>query len=205
MGTVAYYLALACVMAVPAALLSLFALNLLSPEWRRAKPVAARILRVGLILAVMWVVFMTRQTTLRLHFGVKVPLVVGAIALFGISSYLRARMLKEIPAKAAFELADASGDAGGELARSGIYSRIRHPGYVAMTLAVAAAALFTNYAAMYAVAIAFVPLIYVAARLEERELAARFPGEYSAYCERVPRFFPRLTTSGPRRPGWQPS
>jgi protein-S-isoprenylcysteine O-methyltransferase Ste14 len=163
-----------------------------------------RILRVGLILAVMGAVFVTRQATLRLHFGVKVPLVVAAIALFGISSYLRARMLKEIPAKAALELADVSGDAAGELATSGIYSRIRHPGYVAMTLAVAAVALFTNYAATYAVAIAYVPLIYLAARLEERELEARFPGEYSAYCESVPRFFPRLTTSGLRRKGAQP-
>ena len=205
MGTVAYYLALASVMAVPAALLSLFALNLLSPEWRRVRPVAVRILRVGLILVVMGVVFMTRQATLRLHFGVKVPLVAGAIALFGISSYLRTRMLKEIPASAALELADVSGDGVGELATNGIYSRIRHPGYVAMTLAVAAVALFTNYVAMYAVAIAYVPLIYLAARLEERELEARFPGEYSAYCESVPRFFPRLTTSGLRRKGAQPN
>jgi protein-S-isoprenylcysteine O-methyltransferase Ste14 len=205
METVTYYLALAVVMAVPAAVLSLFALNLLSPEWRRGNPVAVRILRVGLILVVMGAVFMTRQATLRLHFGVKVSLVVGAIALFGISSYLRVRMLREIPAKLAFELGDASADGAGELATNGIYSRIRHPGYVAMILSVAAVALFTNYAATYAVAIAFVPLIYLAARLEERELEARFPREYSAYCERVPRFFPRLTTSGLRRKGAQPN
>jgi len=144
MGTVTYYLALAVVMAVPAALVSLFALNLLSPEWRRANPVAVRILRVGLILVVMGAVFMTRQATLRLHFGVKVPLVVGAIALFGISSYLRVRMLKEIPAKVALELVDGPADGAGELATNGIYSQIRHPGYVAMILAVAAVALFTN-------------------------------------------------------------
>jgi protein-S-isoprenylcysteine O-methyltransferase Ste14 len=203
MGTAAYYLALACVMAVPAAMVSLFFLNLLSPDWRRGNPVAVRVLRVVLILAVMGAVFTTRQATLRLHFGVKVPLVVGAVALFAVSSYLRIRMLKEIPAKAAFELTGASSDGAGELATCGIYSRIRHPGHVAMVLAVAAAALFTNYAAVYAVAIAFVPLIYLAARLEERELEARFPGEYSAYCERVPRFFPRGTTSGLKREGRQ--
>ena len=205
MGTVAYYLALALAMAVPAALVSLFAINLLSPEWRRDNRVAVRILRVGLILAAMAAVFMTRQATLGLHFGVKLPLVVVAIGLFGISSYLRVRMLKEIPAKVAFELDDVPGNGTGELATSGIYSRIRHPGYAAMILAVVAVALFTNYAATYAVAVAFVPLVYLAARLEERELEARFPGQYSAYSESVPRFFPRLTTSGLSRRGAQPN
>jgi protein-S-isoprenylcysteine O-methyltransferase Ste14 len=204
MGTAAYYLALATVMAVPAALLSLFTLNSLSPEWRRARPVATRFFRVVLILAVMGAVFTTRQATLRLHYGVKPPLVVVAVVLLAVSSYLRVRMLKEIPPRFAFELADASADSAGELATNGIYSRIRHPGYVAMTLAVAAAALFTNYLAAYAVAIAYVPFIYLAARLEERELEARFPGEYSAYCERVPRFLPRLTTSGVRGREAQP-
>ena len=73
-----------------------------------------------------------------------------------------------------------------------------------MTLAVASVALFTNYVATYAVAIAYVPLMYLVAMLEERELKARFPGEYSAYCESVPRFFPRLSTSGLRSKGAHP-
>jgi len=199
MGTLAYYSALVTVMAVPAALLSLFALNLLSPEWRRTRPAAVRILRVGLILLVMGAVFMARGPLLRLHFGVKLPLVVGAIVLFGISSYLRAMIFKAIPATTALELADPDGGRGGELCTKGIYSRVRHPGYAAMALAVGAVALFANYAAMYAVAVFYVPLIYLAARLEERELRERFPGEYGAYCERVPRFLPRLTRSGSAR------
>ena len=128
MGTIAYYLALALVLAVPAALLPLFVLNLLSPEWRRARPVAVRILRVSLTLVVMGAVFVTRHAILRLHFGVQLPLVFGAITLFGLSSYLRAQVLREIPAKVAFELADVPGDGASELATSGIYSRIRHPG-----------------------------------------------------------------------------
>jgi protein-S-isoprenylcysteine O-methyltransferase Ste14 len=73
---------------------------------------------------------------------------------------------------------------------------MRHPGYVAMALAVAAVALFTNYLATYVVALAYIPLIALAAVLEERELEERFPGEYRAYCARVPRFFPRLSASG---------
>ena len=83
----------------------------------------------------------------------------------------------------------------GELATGGIYSRMRHPGYMAMSLAIAAAALFTNYLAMYVVALAYVPLICLVALLEERELLARFGVAYRAYCARVPRFVPRLSAS----------
>jgi protein-S-isoprenylcysteine O-methyltransferase Ste14 len=49
---------------------------------------------------------------------------------------------------------------------------------------------------MYLVALAYMPLIGLVAVLEERELSARFPGAYRAYCTRVPRFIPRLSAPG---------
>lgn len=199
METIAYYLALVFVMAVPAALASWFVLHLFAPWLRRAGPVAVRAATVAVILAVMCAVFLIRQPVLRLHFGVKTPLVGVAVVLFGISSYLRVQILRQIPMKVVLELPEIAGQDAGKLITGGIYSRMRHPGYVAMSFAVAAVALFTNYLAMYVVALAYMPLIGLVAVLEERELAARFPGTYRAYCARVPRFVPRLSASGRQR------
>ncbi|MBU1699196.1 MAG: isoprenylcysteine carboxylmethyltransferase family protein [Candidatus Eisenbacteria bacterium] len=196
METIAYYLALVCVMAVPAALASWFVLHLLAPWLRRAGPIAVRAATVAVILAVMGAVFLIRQPVLRQHFGVQVPLVGVAVIFFGVSSYLRTRILRQIPMRMMLDLPKMAGQDAGKLITGGIYSRMRHPGYVAMAFAVAAAALFTNYLAMYVVALAYMPLIGLVAVLDERELATRFPGEYRAYCARVPRFIPRFSASG---------
>ncbi len=196
METIAYYLALVFVMAVPAALASWFVLHLFAPWLRRAGPVAVRAATVAVILAVMCVIFLIRRPVLRLHFGVKAPLVGVAVILFWISSYLRVQILRQIPMRVMLELPEIAGQDAGKLITGGIYSRMRHPGYVAMSFAVVAVALFTNYLAMYVVALAYMPLIGFVAVLEERELAARFPGAYRAYCARVPRFVPRLSASG---------
>ena len=196
METAAYYLALVSVMAIPAALASWFVLHLFAPWLRHTGPVAVRAATVAVILAVMCAVFFIRQPVLRLHFGVKAPLVGAAVLLFLISSYLRVRILRQIPMRVMLELPAIAGQDAGELITGGIYSRMRHPGYAAMSFAVIAVALFTNYLAMYVVALAYLPLIGLVAVLEERELAARFPGAYRAYCARVPRFVPRLSASG---------
>ena len=196
MEIVAYYLALVFVMAVPAALASWFVLHLFASWLLRAGPVGVRVATVAVILAVMGAVFLIRQPVLRLHFGVKLPLVGAAGVLFGISSYLRVQIFRQIPIRMVLDLPEIAGQDEGKLITGGIYLRMRHPGYVAMAIAVAAVALFTNYLAMYVVALAYMPLIGIVAVLEERELAARFPGAYRAYCARVTRFVPRLCASG---------
>ena len=201
MEIVAYYLALVSVAAVPAGLVACFVLHAFALWWRRAGPVAVRAATVTIILAVLGAVFLVREPILRLHFGVKAPLVAAAILLLGVSSYLRVQILRQIPMRAALEPPGTSCQDAGELATGGIYSRVRHPGYMAMSLNVVAAALFTNYLAMYVVALAFVPLICLVALLEERELVLRFGVAYRAYCARVPRFVPRFSASRPRGGG----
>ena len=54
-----------------------------------------------------------------------------------------------------------------------------------------AVALFTNYLAIYVLALAIIPALYLVVVLEEKELRDRFGLEYAAYSERVPRFIPR--------------
>ena len=201
METVAYYVALASVMAVPAALAVWFVLHPFAPWWRRIGPVATYS-AVGLVIAaIMWGIYSVREPVLGLHFGVRVPLVAASAFLFGASLYIRVQVHRQVPTALLIGFPEVSGRGPGDLVTGGIYSRMRHPRYVGVWLAVAAVALFANYLSLYILALAYVPLIYLVAALEERELSARFGAAYREYCTHVPRFVPRLSARGARQGG----
>ena len=61
-----------------------------------------------------------------------------------------------------------------------------------MAVGTLAFATFSNYLGAYLVVLAFLPALHLVVLLEERELRDRFGEEYAAYCERVPRYIPRL-------------
>lgn len=71
----------------------------------------------------------------------------------------------------------------------------------AVLLGTVAVAFFTNYLAVYIVAVLIVPALYLVVVLEERELRDRFGEQYVEYCRRVPRFFPRRQTTVDARVG----
>jgi protein-S-isoprenylcysteine O-methyltransferase Ste14 len=77
------------------------------------------------------------------------------------------------------------------LLTDGIYARMRHPRYVEVVLGTLVYCLIANYVGAYIVLGASVPVLYVVALLEERELRRRFGAAYEAYARRVPRFVPR--------------
>ena len=79
---------------------------------------------------------------------------------------------------------------GGEVARNGIYARIRHPRYVGSFLAILGACLIAGTRAMWVATSVWCILTLIAISLEERELLARFGPTYKEYCLRVPRFLP---------------
>jgi protein-S-isoprenylcysteine O-methyltransferase Ste14 len=54
-----------------------------------------------------------------------------------------------------------------------------------------AVAFFTNYLAVYVVAVLVAPALYLVVMLEEKELRDRFGQQHVEYCRRVPRFIPR--------------
>ena len=75
---------------------------------------------------------------------------------------------------------------------SGIYSRTRNPIYLAHWLLVLSSAALTGFAAnwmLFALDCVVLPILI---RAEERELLARYDGEFADYMRRVPRFFPQL-------------
>lgn len=80
----------------------------------------------------------------------------------------------------------------GKLLTEGIYSRIRHPRYVGAFSFVLGLALVANSPVSYIVAALLIPLIYIIVFFEERELKKRFGPQYEKYCQKVPRFFPKI-------------
>jgi protein-S-isoprenylcysteine O-methyltransferase Ste14 len=88
-------------------------------------------------------------------------------------------------------------DYPGTLLTEGIYSRIRHPRYVGSFFFVLGLAFLANAPIPYLVASALIPLIYIIVFLEERELNKRFGSDYEKYCQKVPRFIPKIFWKSP--------
>jgi protein-S-isoprenylcysteine O-methyltransferase Ste14 len=75
--------------------------------------------------------------------------------------------------------------------QTGIYSRTRNPVYLTHVLVIFAAAAISGYAANWLLLGMDLLLISVLIRCEEKELIARYGGEYHDYVRRVPRLIPR--------------
>jgi len=187
---VAYYLALITLVTVPATLIAWLLLHPFVSFWRRLGSRKSLILIVAGTVLAMFAMYVVREPLLRLRFGVRWPLVGASAILLTLSSYLNALVYREVPKSMALGLAELSSGDPGELVTSGVYSRVRHPRFVAMALAVAAMALLTNFAAIYILFVVYVVVIFVIALLEERELVARFGSRYVRYAKDVPRFLP---------------
>jgi protein-S-isoprenylcysteine O-methyltransferase Ste14 len=83
----------------------------------------------------------------------------------------------------------------GNLMTQGAFSVVRHPTYLAHTLMFSGVFLLTGIVSVAVVALLdFAVVTLVIIPLEEKELAVRFGDTFSQYKERVPRFFPRLTS-----------
>lgn len=78
----------------------------------------------------------------------------------------------------------------GELAASGLYSRVRHPRYLGMMLGVLGVCLLAGSGRLWLVAAAWWVAALAIIGLEERELRNRFGAAYAAYAERVPALLP---------------
>ena len=82
-------------------------------------------------------------------------------------------------------------EGAGEIECGGIYSRIRHPRYLASFLAILGACFLVGTRILYLAAAVWVVLMAGIIALEEREMRTRFGARYLDYCGKVPRFFPR--------------
>ena len=185
-------MALLTIVMVPTFLVMCYVVHPFSRFWRRLGPVGTYTFLIALMLPIMGLIYSLRDPIMRVHYGVRWPLVIIAIQIFGISMLMGIIRMRDLKPSIMFGLPEISqGDRPGMLLTKGLYGKIRHPRYVEVWLGVVAIALFTNYLAMYILVIVLIPLTYGVVLLEEKELHERFGEEYEKYCRTVPRFKPK--------------
>ena len=118
---------------------------------------------------------------------------VAGLALIIVEGWMFWRVHRDLGTARLVGKTELSG--AGEIARGGIYARIRHPRYTGSFLAILGACLLAGTRTMWIVAGVWLALTLLAISFEERELRARFGARYEEYCRRVPRFIPSLRKS----------
>ncbi len=193
METAAYYVALVMVVTIPAVAPCWLLIHPFTQQWRKIGPFATYLIVSSIACAIMIGIYCLREPLLRIYFGVRTPLVILAVLLFGVSIYIGVLRMRQLSPSAMLGLPEISRTKGpGNLVTEGIYSRVRHPRYLEGGFAIAATALFSNYLAVYLLLVFYIAIIYLVVILEERELERRFSTAYEEYRKEVPRFVPRL-------------
>jgi protein-S-isoprenylcysteine O-methyltransferase Ste14 len=195
MEKVRYVLALLSIMMYPPAVGWWYVTHPFVGFWRRlGRPAFYTIVTIGSFI-IMGAIYLVREPLLAVEYGTNRALWPLVLLVYGISVYIEIRCRKYLKGKILVGVPELAPDGrGGSLITQGIYTRIRHPRYVAVWLGTVAVALFTNYLAVYVIAVAIIPALYLVVVLEEKELCDRFGQEYVEYCSRVPRVFPRRST-----------
>ncbi len=106
-----------------------------------------------------------------------------ASAISGIAS------LKALSFKTLMALPEINPDkTPSRLVSRGIYKYVRHPRYLEFILEILGLAILSGLAINFLLLLYFVPMIYWAARLEEKELIGRFGEEYLEYKQKTRMF-----------------
>jgi protein-S-isoprenylcysteine O-methyltransferase Ste14 len=199
MNTARYVLALICIMTYPAAVGWWYVTHPFIDFWRRlGAPASITILAIAsLLLAAAG--YLLRGPLLAVEFGTNPYLWPPAALIYAASIYVELRARKHLKIRILAGVPELQRDGrGGRLITEGIYGTVRHPRYLGVWLGTAAVAFFTNYLAVYVIALLMIPALYLVVMLEENELRDRFGDEYLRYCERVPRrFIPRWSAGRP--------
>jgi protein-S-isoprenylcysteine O-methyltransferase Ste14 len=188
---VRYYLALALLVSMPAALVYWYLAHPLARHWRRLPAAVTYVALFGAMALVGYGVWRIREPLLAVDLGWSLWLVPPAVIVYSAAigverscrKHLKVGTLVGVP-----ELVEGARSPG--LLREGIYSRVRHPRYLGVLLALLAFALFINYLATWLLLPVSVAGLYLVTVLEERELIERFGEEYREYRARVPRLLP---------------
>jgi len=193
LDTVRYVIALITVVSVPAAVVLWLIVHPFIGFWRRLGPFLTYVIMAALSLVSIAVLVAFRGPILRIEFGTNYTLIAIGALLYAVSVFVEIRTRKHLKVRILVGIPELSPEKPGPgLLTEGIYSQVRHPRYLAVTLGMLAFALFTNYLAMYVLALLIIPGLYWVVLLEEKELRDRFGSDYVSYSERVPMFFPKM-------------
>jgi len=193
MNTARYFLALFLVITLPPLFLYWLIIHPFVNFWRLRGIGLTYLIVLGVIVTGMIGLFSLRHFLLETDYGTDYRLTALGLVLLMLSGSLRSAIQKHLSIKTLLGFPEIAPDRfPRELITDGIYTRMRHPRYVQILIALIGYALIANYLAAYCAVALWVPGIYVIARLEEKELRAHFGAAYDKYCREVPRFLPKL-------------
>ena len=196
MDTARYSVAVLILVSMTFAIPFWWIIHPLAGFWRKLHPVITYSVVTVVCLILASVVFSVRTPLLSVDFGTNFALIPLAVIFYGISIAIEVQCRRHLKFRILAGLPEVTVDKGdSKLLTEGIYARVRNPRYVGVTFAVVAVAFFTNYLLSYLLIPATVLGLYLIVILEERELCDRFGAEYQSYCDRVPRFVPKLRST----------
>ena len=188
-----YGVALVLVVTVPTIMVYWFSVHSLIRFWRRVGLGLTLTTHLILYIALAGTVIHWRRTLLQWDLGTQPVLIAIALAIGVVAVAMRRSIARHLKPRIQLGFPEiAPAQFASRLLTEGIFSRIRHPRYVNMFLAVLSFSLIANYLMGYVVVGVFAAELFGVVLLEEKELRERFGREYEAYMQRVPRFIPRL-------------
>lgn len=200
MDTVRYFIALILVVGLPPLFLFWLLIHPLVKFWR-AKGVGVTYSAILTVIAIGMVgLFSARHELLATDFGTSYTLMALGILCLIFAGAMRGSIQKTFSIKVLLGFPEIAPDRYPRtLVTDGVYSRIRHPRYVQLVIALTGYALIANHLASYIVVGLWVPAILTIVELEERELREHFGDTYLDYCRKVPRFIPKIRFTKAKR------
>ncbi len=130
-----------------------------------------------------WLYFITDPTQIQ-------PLLFGSGVLFGIGGIFVAAKSSQVISVST--VADMRTDRKPELITAGIYSRVRHPLYLATILIFGAMALIYPFPEVIVFALSMIAYTMIGAYFEERKLVLQYGDEYNEYKKQAGFILPWL-------------
>lgn len=160
--------------------------------WRRLGLWWAYAVLAGAEIALAGLLFLLRDRLLGRDLGTSWLLIVVGAVLYGGSIWLSVLCKRQLRMGTFAGVPELSaGGYPGRLLQEGVYAVIRHPRYASVIVGTSGFALAANHVGAYVVLGISLLLLWPVIVLEERELAARFGGEYEEYRRRTPALVPR--------------
>jgi len=130
-----------------------------------------------------WIYFITQPTLIQ-------PLLFTIGIVLGLAGAILAMMASRVISVST--VADMRTDRKAELVTDGIYSKVRHPLYLATVLVLFALAFIYPFPAVIVFAISMIGYTMIGAYFEERKLVKHYGDEYLEYKKTVGFIIPRL-------------
>jgi protein-S-isoprenylcysteine O-methyltransferase Ste14 len=130
-----------------------------------------------------WIYFITQPALIQ-------PILFGLGILFGLAGAVLAMMASRVISVST--VADMRTDRKAELITNGIYSRVRHPLYLATVLAFSALAFIYPFPVVVVFALSMIGYTMIGAYFEERKLVIHYGAEYLNYKKTAGFILPKL-------------